>query len=59
MLGGLASGLSVQRLEELSESIAEFAELGEYLDYPIKTYSSGMKSRLGSRWPRTSTPTSS
>jgi ABC-type polysaccharide/polyol phosphate transport system ATPase subunit len=47
VLGGLASGLSPQRLEELSESIAEFAELGEYLDYPIKTYSSGMKSRLG------------
>jgi ABC-type polysaccharide/polyol phosphate transport system ATPase subunit len=47
VLGGLASGLTPQRLDELSESIAEFAELGEYLDYPIKTYSSGMKSRLG------------
>ncbi len=47
VLGGLASGLSTERLDELSESIAEFAELGEYLDYPIKTYSSGMRSRLG------------
>jgi teichoic acid transport system ATP-binding protein len=47
VLGGLASGLSPERLAELSESIAECAELGEYLDYPIKTYSSGMRSRLG------------
>jgi ABC-type polysaccharide/polyol phosphate transport system ATPase subunit len=47
MLGGLASGLSEERLAEISESIAEFAELGEYLDYPIRTYSSGMRSRLG------------
>jgi ABC-type polysaccharide/polyol phosphate transport system ATPase subunit len=47
VLGGLASGLSPERIDELSESIAEFAELGEYLDYPIKTYSSGMRSRLG------------
>jgi teichoic acid transport system ATP-binding protein len=47
VLGGLASGLSPERIAELSESIAEFAELGEYLDYPIKTYSSGMRSRLG------------
>lgn len=35
---------------ELPEKIAfveEFAELGKYFDMPIKTYSSGMKSRLG------------
>ncbi|MDW6185029.1 ABC transporter ATP-binding protein [Escherichia coli] len=36
--------------EELKEKIGfveEFAELGKYFDMPIKTYSSGMRSRLG------------
>ena len=36
--------------EELKDKVAfveEFAELGKYFDMPIKTYSSGMKSRLG------------
>jgi ABC-type polysaccharide/polyol phosphate transport system ATPase subunit len=46
-LGGLAVGLSEDRLAELTDSIREFAQLGEYIDFPIKGYSSGMKSRLG------------
>jgi len=36
--------------DELKEKVAfveDFAELGKYFDMPIKTYSSGMKSRLG------------
>lgn len=38
------------RPEELKDKVTfveEFAELGKYFDMPIKTYSSGMKSRLG------------
>ncbi|NIG18556.1 ABC transporter ATP-binding protein [Pantoea sp. Al-1710] len=38
------------RKDELQEKVAyveEFAELGKYFDMPIKSYSSGMKSRLG------------
>jgi ABC-type polysaccharide/polyol phosphate transport system ATPase subunit len=46
-LGGLAMGLSEERLAELTESIGEFAQLGEYLDFPVRTYSSGMRARLG------------
>jgi len=46
-LGGLAVGLSEERLDELTESIADFAQLGEYVDFPVNAYSTGMKSRLG------------
>lgn len=45
-LGGLACGMSPARLVDAAEEIADFAELGEYLDYPIKSYSSGMRARL-------------
>jgi ABC-2 type transport system ATP-binding protein/teichoic acid transport system ATP-binding protein len=45
-LGGLAVGLTEERLEYLTDSIAEFAQLGEYIDFPVNGYSSGMKSRL-------------
>jgi teichoic acid transport system ATP-binding protein len=46
-LGGLTIGLPEDRLDELSQSIAEFAQLGEYLDLPVQGYSSGMRMRLG------------
>ncbi|MGP4887464.1 ABC transporter ATP-binding protein [Escherichia coli] len=36
-----------EELKEKSEFVEEFAELGKYFDMPIKTYSSGMRSRLG------------
>ena len=47
VLGGLAAGLSAEEVEERYEQIAEFAELGEFMDMPMQTYSSGMYSRLG------------
>jgi ABC-type polysaccharide/polyol phosphate transport system ATPase subunit len=46
-LGGLAAGLGEERIRDLSGSIAEFAQLDEYLDFPIRTYSAGMRARLG------------
>ncbi|WP_113343406.1 ABC transporter ATP-binding protein [Escherichia coli] len=36
-----------EELKEKVEFVEEFAELGKYFDMPIKTYSSGMRSRLG------------
>jgi len=46
VLGGLAAGLSRREIQERSEAIADFAELGEFIDMPMRTYSSGMFSRL-------------
>ena len=46
-LGALAFGHSADDLPALEESIAEFAQLGEYVDYSFRSYSSGMRARLG------------
>jgi ABC-type polysaccharide/polyol phosphate transport system ATPase subunit len=48
VLGGLASGLSPERLTDIAEEIAEFAQLAGYLDMPMHTYSAGMRMRLAS-----------
>ncbi len=45
-LGGLASGLRREQLAERYEAIADFAELGDFMDLPMRTYSSGMYGRL-------------
>ena len=40
-------GMSAAELAEREDGIIEFADLGVYIDQPVKTYSSGMRSRLG------------
>jgi len=46
ILGGLAAGLTRDEINSRYEEIADFAELGDFIDLPIRTYSSGMSSRL-------------
>ncbi len=46
VLGGLAAGLSRSEVMAKFEEIADFAELGEFIDFPMRTYSSGMYGRL-------------
>lgn len=43
---GLLLGLTPRFMRSIEEEIVEFADLGEFIDYPIKTYSSGMQVRL-------------
>lgn len=46
-LNGCILGHSEKFMEEHFEEIVEFAELHQFLDSPIKNYSSGMRARLG------------
>lgn len=40
-------GLSNEEIRKIENKIIEFSEIEEYIDYPMKTYSSGMRARLG------------
>ena len=40
-------GLENDEIKAIEENIIDFAKLGEYIDQPVRTYSSGMKMRLG------------
>lgn len=43
---GLLLGLTPKFMKSIEEDIVAFADLGEFIDYPIKTYSAGMQVRL-------------
>lgn len=46
-LKGHILGLKDAEIESLEDIIVEFSELNDYIDQPVRTYSSGMKARLG------------
>ena len=46
-LKGYLLGLNDDQIKEIEQDIIDFADLGEYIDQPVRTYSSGMKMRLG------------
>ena len=46
MIRGLFLGMSRKQMEKRVDDIAEFTELGDYLQMPLRTYSTGMRVRL-------------
>jgi len=47
LLSSMIGGMTKRKAIGILDDINEFAELGEFFDQPIKTYSAGMRSRLG------------
>lgn len=46
-LKGYILGLEDDYIKSIENNIVDFAQLGDYIDQPVRTYSSGMKMRLG------------
>ena len=46
LLSGMLLGFSEQQIKGKMEEIIEFSELGKFIDQPVRTYSSGMHSKL-------------
>lgn len=47
MLNGLILGIDHQEMLDRFDDIEAFADIGEFIDQPVRTYSSGMRARLG------------
>lgn len=47
LLNGVLMGLTKQEVLAHEQGIIEFAEIGEFIDQPVRTYSSGMYAKLG------------
>lgn len=46
LLRGTLMGFRRSEIEEITRDVVEFADLGDYIDMPMRTYSSGMAMRL-------------
>lgn len=46
-LKGATIGLPKKEIQELEQQIIDFAQIDDYIDQPVRSYSSGMKARLG------------
>lgn len=47
ILGGMLQGYSRGEVESKLDEIKEYSELGDFFEEPVRTYSTGMRSRLG------------
>ena len=45
-LNGSIMGISKEEINKIKDDIIKFADIGEFINYPVKTYSSGMYARL-------------
>lgn len=46
-LNGILMGLSKREVDGSLDDIIQFADIGQFIDMPVKTYSTGMQARLG------------
>lgn len=47
VLSGMLLGLHRRQIERRMEAVVAFSELGEFIDQPVRSYSMGMRARLG------------
>jgi len=47
LLNGMMMGFSMRQVEEITRKIIDFSELDDFIDQPLKYFSSGMRARLG------------